>query len=176
MKKQALVVIDMQSGLVPGAYREKELVATINDLARRARAAEVPVVFVQHNHATYGPLMRGASGWEIFDALDLAPDDLRVEKEASDAFHETTLAADLLSLGVEEIVVTGLQTEYCVDTTCRAALSKGFDVVLAADAHSTGDALLPAADVVAHHNAVLTNLAHPRFKIRAIPAAEIEFL
>lgn len=175
MNKRALIVIDMQGGLVPGAYREDELVSTINKLAQRARAAGVPVVFVQHNHATYEPMMRGNPGWEIFAALEQAPEDLRVEKDSSDAFHNTTLAPDLHELEVDEIVVTGMQTEYCVDTTCRIALSRGFDVLLVADGHSTGDALLPASDVVAHHNAVLANVVHADSRIQVQPAAEIDF-
>ena len=173
MKKQAILVIDMQRGLVLGAYRQDELVGTVNGLIRRGRAADVPVVFVQHNHATFEPMMRGNRGWEIFDALDRRPDDPVVEKEACDAFYETSLDATLQALGAEELLITGLQTEYCVDTACRAALSYGYDVVLVEDGHSTGDSDMPAADIVRHHNAVLANMVHPSAKIRVLPASEV---
>ena len=65
--------------------------------------------------------------------------------------------ATLKDLGVKELLITGLQTEYCVDTACRAALSHGYDVVLVEDGHSTGDADLPAEEIVRHHNALLAN-------------------
>jgi nicotinamidase-related amidase len=69
MAEQAILVIDMQRGLVLGAHRQDELVETVNGLIARGRAAGLPVVFVQHNHATFEPMMRGNRGWEIFAAL-----------------------------------------------------------------------------------------------------------
>jgi nicotinamidase-related amidase len=173
MKKQAILVIDMQKGLVLGAYRQDELVATLNGLIARGRAAEVPVVFVQHNHATFEPMRRGSRGWEIYSELDRCAEDPVVEKEACDAFYETDLDATLKNLGVEELLVTGLQTEYCVDSACRAALSHGYDVVLVEDGHSTGDSDMPAAEIVRHHNALLANMVHPSAKIRVLSAGEI---
>ncbi len=173
MKKQAIVVIDMQRGLVLGAYRQDAVVATVNALIERGRAAGVPVVFVQHNHATFEPMMRGNRGWEIFGELDRQPDDPVVEKAACDAFYETTLDATLRNLGVRELLITGLQTEYCVDTACRAALSHGYDVVLVEDGHSTGDADLPAAEIIRHHNTVLANMVHPSAQIRVLPGSEV---
>ena len=173
MKRQVLLVIDMQRGLVLGAYRQDELVATVNGLISQARAEGVPVVFVQHNHATFEPMMRGNRGWEIFDELDRKPEDAVVEKAACDAFYETTLDATLKELQAEELLITGLQTEYCVDTACRTALSHGYDVVLVADGHSTGDSDMPAAEIVRHHNAVLANMVHPSATIRVQGAAEV---
>ena len=173
MSDRAIVVIDMQRGLVVGAYRQEELVATVNGLIGCGRRAGVPVVFVQHNHAVFEPMMRGARGWQIFPDMDQQAEDLVIEKEACDAFYGTLLEDRLHGLGVRELIITGLQTEFCVDTTCRVALSKGFDVVLAADGHSTGDSHSPAADVVAHHNAVLANVVHPKANIRVQTAAEI---
>ncbi len=173
MSRQAIVVIDMQRGLVLGAHRQDELVATVNGLIERGRAAGLPVVFVQHNHATFEPMMRGNKGWEIFAELDRQAEDPVVEKEACDAFYETSLDATLQELGAEELLIAGLQTEYCVDTACRTALSHGYDVVLVADAHSTGDSDMPAGDIVRHHNAVLANMVHPSAKIRVLAAAEV---
>ena len=173
MTKKAVLVIDMQKGLVLGAYRQDEVVNTVNDLIGRARVAGRPVVFVQHNHATFEPMMRGNSGWEIYAELDHQPEDPVVEKEACDAFYGTSLESTLRALGIEEVIVCGLQTEYCVDTACRAALSLNFDVTLVADGHSTGDSDLPAAEIVAHHNIVLQNMVHPRAKIHVVPGAEV---
>ncbi len=99
-----------------------------------------------------------------------------IRKQASDAFYETPLDDVLHSLGVSHLVVTGMQTEYCVDATSRRATSLGYDVTLVADGHTTGDyELLRAAQIVAHHNYVLAHLAQPDHPIRVIPGREIMF-
>jgi nicotinamidase-related amidase len=120
-------------------------------------------------------MMRGARGWEIFDELVKTPEDLVVEEEACDAIYQTSLEGKLRERGVDQLVITGLQTEFCVDSTCRVALSLGFDVTLVADGHSTGDSHMPAADVVAHHNAILANVVHPDSAIRVIDGADVAF-
>ena len=117
----------------------------------------------------------GAEGWAIHPRLAPQPGDLVVQKTASDSFMDTTLRTDLDRLGVKRLVVMGMQTEFCVDATCRAALSHGFEVVLAADGHTTGDAVLPAETTIRHHNYALANLAHPRRSIEVMPSAEIGF-
>ena len=96
------------------------------------------------------------------------PGEIVIEKAASDGFCQTDLQLELDRLGVE------LQTEFCVDATCRAALSRGFEVVLAAGAHSTTDAIATAAVVVQHHNYALANLAHPERRISVVASAEID--
>lgn len=171
---QAVVVIDVQEALVAGAYRRDALIGNINVLIGRARAADVPVVFVQHNHATFEPMMPGSAGWAIHAGLDRYPDDPVIGKDASDAFCGTDLESRLRAMQVSEVIITGMQTEYCVDTSCRAALSLDFDVILAADAHTTGDSRLSAADVIAHHNGILAHVVHPRRRIRVLPVADIE--
>ena len=175
MSGKAIVVIDMQVALMKGAYREAETLEAVNRVIDGARAEGVPVVFVQHNHAAYDPLKKGAPGWAIHSSLHKTAADEVVEKTASDAFFETRLESVLSGADVSEIVVGGLQTEYCVDATCRAALSRGFDVTLIADGHTTGNAHLPAEDIIAHHNLTLANLAHPTSSVTVTPAHEINF-
>lgn len=170
----AVVVIDVQEALVAGAFQREALIGNINTLTGRARAVGVPVIFVQHHHATFEPMKPGAAGWAIHSGLDRRDDDPVIGKEASDAFCGTPLESRLRALGVTELIITGMQTEYCVDTTCRAALSRDFDVILAADAHSTGDSALSAAVVIAHHNALLAHVVHPRRRIRVLPVADID--
>ena len=166
MNRCAALIIDVQAGLVPGAYREADVLDAINRTIDHVRASGGVIVFIQHCHATFDPLMKGNPGWALHESLQPQPGDLFVEKEASDAFYATTLDAQLQGAGVTELFVTGLQTEYCVDATCRAALSHGYAVTLVSDAHTTGDSHLPAADVVKHHNITLANLAHPTRSIR----------
>jgi nicotinamidase-related amidase len=117
--------------------------------------------------------MKGAAGWQIH--ADVAPklNELVIEKTASDGFHETSLQSELDRRGIKRVIICGLQTEFCVDATCRAALSRGFEVVLASDAHTTTDAVAPAGVVVQHHNYALANLAHPRRRIAVMPSVEI---
>jgi nicotinamidase-related amidase len=165
----------MQVALVSGAYREKAVLEAVNLAIRNARRASVPIIFVQHNHASFAAMIKGSKSWEIHPRLERQPDDLIIEKEASDEFYETELENRLTELGVTILAICGMQSEYCVDTTCRSALNRDFDVVLIADGHTTGPSYLPASDIIMHHNTVLPNLAHPKAKLRAITAGEIDF-
>jgi nicotinamidase-related amidase len=175
MSKAALLVIDMQIALVEGAWRADEVLTAIADLQRRAREAGAPVVFLQHNHARYEPMMKGAPTWAIHPRVAPRDCDLVVEKTASDGFLDTVLQSELDRRGVSRLVITGGQTEFCVDATCRAALSRGFEVALVADAHTTGDAVIPAEITIRHHNYALANLAHPLRSIAVAPSADIQF-
>ena len=174
MSRTALLVIDVQSVLVASADQGPDVVAVIHRLIERARGSGTPVIYLQHSDATYPPLTKGAAGWHIHADVAPKPGELVIEKTASDAFYRTDLQAELERLAVERLIVCGLQTEFCVDTTCRAAFSRGFEVVLAADAHTTTDAIASASIVVQHHNYALANLAHPRRRIAVVPSAEID--
>ncbi|MDH3642714.1 MAG: isochorismatase family protein, partial [Gammaproteobacteria bacterium] len=134
----AVLVIDMQIGLITGAHHETEVLAAVNLVVGQAREAGVPVIFIQHNHSSFAPLMKNGAGWHIHPDLIRGPDDRAIEKEASDSFYKTGLEPLLESLGASTVVITGMQTEYCVDATCRSALSKDIDVILVADGHTTG--------------------------------------
>jgi len=170
--KNALLVIDVQIGLATGAYKETSVIEAINRTASWVRDRDGIVIFVQHCHSTYEPMIRGNSGWALHPGLDVRADNLTIEKEASDAFYETDLSDLLKHNKVEHIFVTGLQTEYCVDTTCRSALSRGYFVTLVSDAHTTGDSHLTAEVIIDHHNKILSNLAHPKSKIELKSSAE----
>ena len=173
MSKTALLIIDVQSALVSDADRGADMLAAIVGLVARTRAAGAPIIYLQHTDPNYPPLMKGAPGWQIHPGIAPGPGESVIEKAASDGFYETGLQAELDRLGVKRLVICGLQTEFCVDATCRAALSRGFDVVLAADAHSTTDAVAPASLVVQHHNRALAHLAHPHRRIVVVASAEI---
>ena len=175
MTRSALLIIDVQVAIVDGAYQAEAMLEVLGDLSRKARVAGAPVVYLQHNSASYAPMSKGAPTWEIHPAVTPLAQDLVVHKTASDGFCQTDLEDQLARLGVERLVVGGLQTEFCVDATCRAALSRGFEVTLAGDGHSTGDAVTPAKTTIAHHNYVLGNLAHPDRSILVKPGREIAF-
>ena len=178
----ALVVIDVQNAIVDGEapiYRRDEVLRAIADLLANARGAGVPVFHVQHENPNYPPLTRGADGWQIHPAVAPVPGEPVIQKRACDAFYGTSLRGELDARGVTRLVMAGCETDFCIDTAARRALSLDFDVVLVADAHTTtngsDDGPLTAAQIVAHHNAVLANIPHPTREIVVRPVAEIAF-
>jgi len=172
----ALLVIDMQVGLVEGAYQKHDVVARLADLVEEARATETSVVFIQHEEEDYPQMRPGAPEWQFHHALAPAAGELVIHKRASDAFYRTSLRQELAARGVRHLVITGMQTELCVDATCRRAISEGFNVTLVADGHTTEDtAILSAAQIIAHHNLTLGQLAHPDHPIAVQPRAAITF-
>ena len=176
--KSALLIIDVQQALCTGkwaAYDIDPVVDRINGLAEKARAAGTPVFFIQHEE-TEGPLQFGSKGWQLYERLAANAADIRIRKSASDSFQGTELHALLQARGVGEVVACGLQSEFCVDSTVRRALSLGFRVVLVSNAHSTMDnGVLSAAQISAHHNATLSNIGGYEHTAKATSAAEVTF-
>ena len=176
-ERVALLVIDVQDGLCCGKWACHDIdtvIARINGLAKAARAAGAPVVFVQHEEAD--GLVHGSAAWQLDARLDAQPDDLHLRKTACDSFHRTELQALLRSRGVDAIVACGLQSEFCVDSTVRGALAHGYPVTLAADAHSTLDnGVLTAAQISAHHNATLGSLGSYGPRVTLARAADVRF-
>jgi len=172
---RALLIIDVQQGLCEGegaAWDNANVIARINRVAAHARASGVPVVFIQHEDAT--ELVHGSRAWQLAEGLLADPDDLRVRKTTPDSFLRTDLQALLSARGVSELIVCGMHTEFCVDTTTRRALALGYPVTLVADAHtSAGNAALTPQQVIAHHNATLTNISSFGPRARAINCDEL---
>ena len=138
----ALLIIDLQRALCVGEYACHEVEAVIgriNGLIAKARESATPVVFVQHEEDGYEPLRHGSEGWQIDDRLQVRPEDRRVFKTSPDSFHKTDLDAALKGLGVTHLVICGAQSDFCVDTSTRRALSAGYDVTLVEDGHTTID-------------------------------------
>lgn len=172
----ALIVIDVQRALFetsPPPFEAADVLARINALADRARAAGAPVIYVQHESP--GTLMaHGEPGWELDTRLTPADDDIRVRKTTPDSFLRTGLGQALADAGVTRLVVCGYATEFCVDTTVRRAAGLGMPVTLAADAHTTHDKPhASGARIRAHHNATLPAISSFGVKIAAVPAADI---
>jgi nicotinamidase-related amidase len=169
----ALVVIDVQQGLFPPsrpAYRGAEVVTRIAALLARARARRVPIFHIQHDGGPGHILARGSAGWAVHEAVCPIVGEPVIEKRHCSAFQETDLYERLVRAGIDKIVLAGLQTEYCVDTTCRAASALGFRIILASDAHTTFDTnVLSAAQIIAHHNHTLDGF------VELAAAAEIDF-
>lgn len=158
----ALIIVDVQEGvfrLQPGIHRGAELLDTVRELLERARAAGVPVFHVPHDgREPEHPLHPSGPGWPIHRAAAPRPGEPVIRKKHSDSFQDTSLQAELAARGIRRLIVAGVQTDYCVDTTCRQAFSLGYDVTLVADGHSTwDDRSCSAEQIIAHHNEVLGN-------------------
>ncbi|MEB0059369.1 MULTISPECIES: cysteine hydrolase family protein [unclassified Variovorax] len=158
----ALLVIDVQQGLCEGEhapFESPQVIDRINRVSDKARAAGAFVIFVQHESGS-GYLEHGTPAWQLADGLTVAPTDLRIRKTSADSFHKTDLQAVLKAHDVEDLIVCGMHTEFCVDTTIRRALALGYPVVLVSDAHTTeGNAGLSPQQVIRHHNDTLTNIS-----------------
>ncbi|MEZ4657619.1 MAG: cysteine hydrolase family protein [Caldilineaceae bacterium] len=159
MSKQALLIIDVQNCMFDPpepVYDADQLLNRLQGLIARARAAQTPVIYVQHCGPEGAPHAPGAPGWQIHPAITPQSGELIVQKRMPDSFYETTLKAELDARGIGQLIMAGIQTEYCVDTTCRRAASEGYAVTLVQDAHSTWSKEdLTAAQIIAHHNWVL---------------------
>jgi nicotinamidase-related amidase len=173
----ALLLIDVQRGLIEGFEADwAGVLDTIRAVLIRARAAEVSIVFVQHDGRAGHPLQVGSDGWLIHPSITPLAGEVIVHKRWSDAFAETDLGVQLESLGIRHLVITGAQTEYCVDATVRRAASSGYDVTLVADGHTTSSSrLLSREQIIAHHNRTLPGLAVVGPRIATLPAADLQW-
>ena len=174
----AMLVIDVQQALCSGAYAAFDaagVIDRINGLTDRARAAEVPVIFIQHE-STSELLAHGSLGWQLADGLLALPTDRYLRKTATDSFHHTPLHDMLIALGGKHLVICGLQSEFCVDTTTRRALALGYPVTLVSDGHSTIDnAVLSATQITQHHNLTLANIGSFGVRVTTVLAADLRF-
>lgn len=170
----ALLILDVQVGLVYGPdkpWRCEALLGTLNVLMEKARAAGAPIFLARHIGPAGSPIEPGSPLTRLVPELHLRGNEVVFEKTRPSAFAVTGLADQLREHGVKGVVVAGLKTQYCVDSTCRAARDLGFDAVLIADGHSCSDTPnLKAEAIVAHHN---LTLAGPFCKV--VSAEEWQF-
>ena len=136
MKNEALLVIDVQRDVVANAVRIDDVISNINLLISSARQSNVPVIWVQHSDDY---LVEGSDGWQIVDELKPLPDEVKIYKTRPSSFADTDLAEKLASLGTTSLIITGAQTDYCVNATSNAGAELGYDVTLVSDAHTTED-------------------------------------
>lgn len=172
----ALLIIDVQNAFFstpPLADRAEPVLANINQLTERARAQNTAVIWVQH-HAL--ELLAHTEAWALPQGLNVVKSDYIVSKNTPDAFLDTSLGGLLNAAHVNHLVICGYATEFCVDTTTRSAMARGFRVSLVSDAHTTHDkphAL--AAAIVRHHNATLSAISSFAGKTQCLPTAEVTF-
>jgi nicotinamidase-related amidase len=159
----ALLVIDAQVNMFAAnnaVYASEMLLKTLRTLIARARNAGILIVYVQNNGGPGDPDQPGTPGWHIHPDLTPGESDVVIQKWTPDAFSRTSLQEELVRRGIKQVILMGMQTEYCIDTTCRHAFALDYQVTLVRDGHSTYDMdLLEAAQVIAHHNTILTAFA-----------------
>lgn len=173
----ALLVVDVQNGVVADAHDRDGVVTNIGTLVGRARAGGVPVVWVQHSDQG---LQRGSEAWEIVPELAPGEDEPLVHKLYGDSFEGTELEEILAARGVGRLVVTGAQTDMCIRCTLHGAFVRGYDVTLVGDAHTTEDltehGAPPPQLVIAHTNLYWGEQAAPGRRGRTVETAAVDFL
>ncbi|KZB80174.1 cysteine hydrolase family protein [Amycolatopsis regifaucium] len=172
----ALLVVDVQNGVVDDAYERDAVVANIGGLVGRARREGVPVVWVRHSDEE---LVQGSEEWRIVD--ELRPDDAEpiVEKSYGDSFEDTDLEKILAERGIGRLVVTGAETDACIRSTLHGALVRGYDATLVGDAHTTGDKTAWGApspeQVIAHTNLYWRFQLAPGRRGGTVETSEVDF-
>ena len=140
MDSTALLVVDVQDGaVVHRPHRIQETIANIASLIEECRSAGVEVIHVQHDGRAGEEDEPGTPGWQIHAAVAPTPTERVIRKAHNSAFRDTELRSYLASRGIERLIVVGIQTEYCVDTTCRVAFEHGFEVIVPEGTNTTWD-------------------------------------
>lgn len=172
----ALLVIDVQNGVVAQAHERDAVVANIATLVDKARREQVPVVWVQHSS---DELRKGSDSWQYVPELPRADTEPLVEKEYGDSFEDTTLESVLADLKVGRLVVAGAQTDACVRATLHGAFTRGYDAILVGDAHTTEDLTqwgAPSPDqVISHTNLYWSFQSAPGRTAGTVTTEEVDF-
>jgi nicotinamidase-related amidase len=172
----ALLVIDVQNGVVGEAYDRDNVVANISTLVDKARAADVDVVWVQHNS---DELPSGSESWQYVPELVRRDSEPLVQKAYGDSFEETDLEPVLAARSIGRLIVTGAQTDECIRSTLHGAIVRGYDATLVADAHTTEDlspyGAPPPDKVIAHTNLYWQYHKAPGRTAGTVSTADVDF-
>src|SRR6202022_2729075 len=172
----ALLVIDVQNGVVKEAHGRDAVVANVGSLVEKARRERVPVVWVQHSDEQ---VARGSDDWRIVPELTPGDAEALVEKNYGDSFEDTDLETVLSGLGVGRLFVVGAETDACIRSTLHGAFVRGYDATLVKDAHTTGDQTAwgapPPDQVIAHTNLYWTYQTAPGRTAGTVEAKDVDF-
>ena len=172
----ALLVIDMQNGVIATAHSRAAVVAKISALVEKARQSRTPVIWVQHFDKQ---LVRGSDEWRIVPELSPREAEPLIEKSYGDSFEDTNLEKVLSALRVGKLLVVGAQTDSCIRSTLHGAFVRGYDVTLIGDAHTTEDQTAygapPPDKVIVHTNLYWNHQTAPRRKAETIETKDVDF-
>ncbi|MEO9325846.1 isochorismatase family protein [Nocardioides sp. C4-1] len=181
-QQTALVVIDVQQGNTAEAWDRDGVVGRVRGLIDRARADDVPVVWIQHEA---GPFVPGSDPWQILEEVRPGDGDTVIGKQYLDAFVDTGLKAHLDGLGATRLVLCGAATDACIRSTAVRSQIEGYDVVLVADGHTTDEGPWPlplpdgttvpvgAREMVAYTNFTVADTEYPGVTTEVVPAADV---
>ncbi|MRD48008.1 cysteine hydrolase family protein [Caenimonas koreensis] len=173
-----MVVVDVQVGVVDGAWEAPRVVGNVALAVQRAREQGVPVIWVQHND---NELVRDSNEWQWVPELVPAEGDVRIHKNFNSSFEATGLDAELARLGATHITLAGCATNWCIRATAYGALERGYDLTLVNDAHTTKSMnlgngnTLEAARVIDDLNIAMTWLEYPGRITGTAKASELDF-
>ncbi|MET7290509.1 cysteine hydrolase family protein [Streptomyces sp. NPDC005573] len=172
----ALLVIDVQNGVVEDNHDRDGVIANISTLVDKARREGVPVIWVQHHD---DELKRDSEPWAYVPELTREDAEPLVHKTYRDSFEDTDLEDVLAEHRVGRLIVAGAQSDFCVRSTLNGALVRGYDAVLVADAHTTEDLTAygaPAPEqVIAHTNLYWSGQTAPGRRGGTVTTAEVAF-
>ncbi|MBN2655723.1 MAG: isochorismatase family protein [Spirochaetales bacterium] len=177
--KQALLVVDVQNGVISRTVGKDAVLKNINSLIGKARKSSCPVIWVQHSN---DELVEGCSEWEFAPELDWKSGDILIPKKYNSSFEDTDLEKTLRDMQVTDIVLTGAQSNWCIRATGYGALERGFNLTLISDAHTTEPIDLPdgttieAKGIIAELNIAFSWLRYPGRKCGTAKSDEIQFL
>ncbi len=176
--QSALVVVDVQVGVVAPAWDRERILSNVVLAVRRAREASFPIVWVQHHDEE---LQRDTPAWQWVPELEPRAGELRIHKSYNSSFEDTELSVELERLGVSRILLAGAATNWCIRATAYGALERGYDLTLLSDAHMTRDMelepgrLVTARSMIDDLNVVMRWLSYPGRTNAAVTVAEAVF-
>ena len=138
MSKSVLMVVDVQTGLIKKhPYNEQKVIDNIKELISIARDNKKEVLYIRHDDGKGEELEYGTDGWQIY--ADVVPNKSEqiFEKQYNSAFYKTELRRYLESKDIDTIILVGLQTEYCIDATCKSAFDYGYKVIIPEETNTT---------------------------------------
>ncbi|RYV51507.1 isochorismatase family protein [Pengzhenrongella frigida] len=172
----ALLVVDVQNGVVEAAHTRDAVVANVGILIDKARREQVAVVWVQHSD---DELASGSEDWRIVPELTPRGAEPLVGKSYGDAFEDTILESVLSGLGVGRLIVVGAETDACIRSTLHGAFVRGYDATLVSDAHTTGDktewGAPPPAQVIPHTNLYWSGQEAPGRRAGTVETKDVDF-
>ena len=159
MGKIALLVIDVQNALVLAKpFEVEEVISNIKKLIKTCRETNVEVIYIQHNDKVGDELEPNSEGWKIYGEISPNINEKVINKNYNSAFKETNLKNHLANKGIDQLIITGMQTEYCLDTTCKVAFEYGFKVIIPEKTNTTFDnGNILAKDLYEHYNYKIFN-------------------
>lgn len=176
--RKALLVIDMQKGSFTSKtprFDTDGVVKRINELASIFREQNYLVIYIQHDGTGTGEFEKNSWEWENLDELNVELDDILIDKYANDVFYNSKLQSKLAELNVNELLITGCATDFCVESTIQSALTKDYNIIVVENGHTTGERPhLTAENVIEHYNWVWRNMIPTKGKIEVKNFEEIK--